>query len=109
MRISTGEGLLFACVGGVALAWVLAQTDWVERLPSVFSAAPEQTESVLPSDASQEGSAAAATATRIYRWRDANGHLNASTSAPPAGVKYTVREYRDDQNVVPSGRGVIGD
>lgn len=105
MRISSGEGLLFACVGGVALAWVLAQTDWVERLPSVFSAAPNPTEAAP----SQEGSAAAATATRIYRWRDANGHLNASTSAPPAGVKYTVREYRDDQNVVPSGRGVIGD
>jgi hypothetical protein len=40
----------------------------------------------------------------LYKWRDAKGRLNV-TSTPPADRPYEVVRYDPDTNVVPSGSG----
>lgn len=38
---------------------------------------------------------------RLYRWRDANGVLQVTSTPPPKGIKAERVELREDVNVVP--------
>jgi Domain of unknown function (DUF4124) len=103
MKISSGAAWLIALLGGLALAWFLSQTKTGDAITAGEVALPGKPATERLHDDKQP-----TTSVQIYRWRDAKGNLNASTEPPPPGVKYTVHAYRDDQNVVPSGGGVIG-
>lgn len=105
MKLSSGMAWFLALLGGLALAWFLSQTNTGAAItagtPTLTAPSPGDAPASARSDA-------AVSNPQIYRWRDANGNLNASTEPPPPGVKYTVHTYREDQNVVPSGGGVVG-
>lgn len=42
---------------------------------------------------------------RLYKWRDANGHIQYSNQPPPAGVAFTTVPYWPDANVIPTRPG----
>ena len=39
--------------------------------------------------------------TQVYKWRDAQGNWQI-TDRPPPDVEYEMKEYRSDENIVPS-------
>ena len=41
-------------------------------------------------------------ATRVYKWRDADGVWQITDEPPPEGTKFEKLEYVNDANVVPS-------
>jgi len=52
------------------------------------------------------GSAAASASSNngnvIYKWKDAEGNLQFTSSPPPAGVEFTVKEYDPNTNLIQS-------
>jgi len=40
-------------------------------------------------------------ASRVYKWRDAQGGWHITNDSPPAGIQYEIREYRSDVNILP--------
>jgi hypothetical protein len=104
MKLSNSQAIVLAVLIAAAVAWFFAATDSGQAL---LGTAPSRNSNV-PTENTNRAPDGAPVTTKIYRWRDARGNLNVSTEPPPPGVKFDVREYRDDQNVVPSGGGVIG-
>ena len=43
--------------------------------------------------------------TVFYRWVDAGGTINVSSTKPPAGIRYTLVRIHPNQNIVPMNTG----
>lgn len=47
--------------------------------------------------------------TRVYRWHDADGNVQITDKLPPPGIDYEIRDYREDENVLPLPPGLGGE